>query len=82
MRHGRPLVLCLFLIAATGCNVGLPDIWHPGHLFEQQSRATFHDPYAETNVAPDTVGSRPQNYQTPRPKAARSQWFFDQYGQY
>lgn len=62
-------------LASVGCSVSLPNLRHPGHIYEQQLRATYHDPYASVSGGPEVVGGRPDLYEQPRPLPVQSQWF-------
>jgi len=72
-----PALIYLILLSATGCGLQLPRLRSPGNLYQQQLRATFHDPYGQTDNAPEIEGGRPPTFEQPRPQSARSQWFFD-----
>ena len=61
----------------AGCGLRMPNIAAPGYLYEQQLRATFHDPYPALEVAPEIEGGRPPDFDLPRPQSVKSQWFFD-----
>ena len=67
----------LLLTLVSGCRLTPPNFLHPGHLYQQQLRATYHDPYAVTEGAPDFAGSRPPAYEQPRAPVVQSQWQLD-----
>lgn len=66
--------------ACVGCNVDRPNWLNPGNIYEQQARATFHDPYGDVNFGPENPGTRPLNYQVPRAQPVKSQWYLDRFG--
>lgn len=66
------LTLCLVL---SGCNVAVPSLRNPGHLYTQQLRATYFDPYGNVDAAPQIEGGRPEGYLRPRAAPVQSQWF-------
>lgn len=61
---------------ALGCNVSRPQLSNPGHRYEQQLRATYYDPYADPDAAPEIDGGRPRDYLVPRSEPVQSQWYF------
>jgi hypothetical protein len=63
------------LVALTGCGVQWPNLRHPGHVYQQRLRATYHDPYASVQAGPEVVGGRPIMYERPRPQPVQTQWF-------
>lgn len=80
MNRPRSLPFILLSLLACGCNVSRPDLFHPGHIYEQQLRATYHDPYGDPDNGPKIPGSRPPDYRVPRAEPVRSQWFPNSYG--
>jgi hypothetical protein len=77
MRRMTAVLGLVALLFGTGCNVTMPQLFRPGHGREQQLRATFHDPYGNTNMGPEILGGRPIDYLQPRPQPVQTQWFFD-----
>ncbi|MEM8678992.1 MAG: membrane or secreted protein [Planctomycetota bacterium] len=72
------VVLTLVLLSAlalSGCGVTIPSLRHPGHLYTQQLRATYHDPYAEPELGPPIEGGRPEQYEIPRAIPVQAQWY-------
>lgn len=63
-------------LAVLGCNLSRPQLANPGHRYSQQLRATYYDPYADPDAAPDIDGGRPRDYLVPRAEPVQSQWFF------
>ena len=61
---------------ALGCNVSRPQLSNPGHRYTQQLRATYYDPYADPDAAPEFDGARPRDYMVPRSEPVQSQWYF------
>lgn len=76
----RFMMTGLMCITLSGCNVSLPRIFHPGHLYEQQLRATYHDPYGDLDSGPRIPGSRPMEYRAPRAEPVRTQWYTGPFG--
>ena len=70
----------VLLTMLCGCNVSLPRFFHPGHLYEQQLRATYHDPYGDNDSGPRISGARPLDYQAPRAEPVRTQWYQGPFG--
>ena len=68
-------MLVVSLGLCVGCNVGLPNFRRPGHIYQQQLRATYHDPYASVEGAPEIDGGRPDSYLQPRALPVQSQWY-------
>ena len=72
----RCILPCLIgLPVLVGCNVEMPRLRDPGHLYSQQLRATYHDPYPNTHAAPNFQGDRPRNFQVPRAEPVQTQWY-------
>ena len=73
------IVVALMMLASlslcAGCNVSMPNFRSPGHIYQQQLRATYHDPYASVSGAPEFYGARPDLYQQPRSLPVQSQWY-------
>ena len=63
------------LLAVAGCNLDQPNFRRPGRIYDQQLRATYHDPYGAVEGAPEIVGARPPSYERPRAQPVQSQWF-------
>lgn len=57
------IVAALFLATACiGCvcdSVGMPDLFHPGHISEQQERMKRFDPFSRSDIGPKIEGDRP-----------------------
>ena len=71
----------LLLLGTNGCQAfldGLPQ-GTPGPIYEQQSKAVLHDPYPNTDAAPEIVGGRPRGYQQPLPEAVNSRLWVDSF---
>ena len=64
--------------ALIGCGLDTPRLRAPGYIYQQQLRATFHDPYAAPDVAPEVFGGRPRTFWTPRSQEVQAQWELDQ----
>lgn len=60
----------------SGCHLGQPQLFEPGPIRYQQSRAILHDPYPDVDAGPDVVGARPRDFQQPQPPAVRNQWLY------
>ncbi|MEO2020285.1 MAG: hypothetical protein ABGX05_00555 [Pirellulaceae bacterium] len=72
---------CLLLTGITGCQTlvnGLQD-GPPGPIYEQQSKAVLHDPYPNTEAAPEIIGGRPRGYQQPLPEAVNNRLWVDSF---
>ena len=65
-----PLLLPILL---SGCGLARPNWFNPGPTQYQQHRATFHDPYADNEIAPEVIGGRPRGFQKPLPEPVRNQ---------
>ena len=69
-------VLCFLLLCCLGGCVydpercRYPNLFHPGHIDEQQGWARSFDPYSRSEVGPKIVGDRPGGAldQTPNPQ--------------
>ncbi len=71
----RRFLAAIWICTFTGCNVAMPNLQHPGNISQQRLRATYHDPYATPNGAPEFEGARPDQYERPRPWPVQSQWY-------
>jgi hypothetical protein len=69
----------LVLMASVGCGLTPPRLDQPGHIYQQQLRSTFYDPYGAVDLAPEIVGGRPPMFERPRSVPAQSQWQMDAY---
>lgn len=67
----------VLLTVAAGCASGIPNLRHPGDLVSQRYNAIAHDPYTDTDAAPEVVGGRPRDYQKPLPEPVRNRWLMD-----
>lgn len=77
-RSSKQVALSLIMLAALafpGCGYTVPSLRHPGHLYTQQLRATYHDPYAEPELGPPIEGGRPEQYEVPRAVPVQAQWY-------
>lgn len=61
--------------AAPPASMQMPDWSNPGTMAQQQARATYHDPYADTTAAPEIVGGRPREFSKPAAEPVRSRGF-------
>lgn len=73
----RPLlkiiVLSPLVLALCGCasdTIGMPNLFHPGHISEQQDRMKRFDPFTRSDIGPRIEGDRPAGSlnQTPTPQ--------------
>ena len=67
------LIVTLFYTVLSGCasdNIGMPNLFHPGHISEQQDRMKRFDPFARSDIGPRIEGDRPNGSQnqTPTPQ--------------
>ncbi len=76
MRAGL-LGVVLFLGLCLGCNVSRPTLRNPGSVQQQRYGATLHDPYADNDLGPEVVGSRPREFQKPLAEPVRNRWMAD-----
>lgn len=76
-KFGRASAMALSLLALAGCNLEGPKLLHPGNAATQQKRAERFDPYPSPDIGPEVAGSRPRDYQVPRPETTRSRWTTD-----
>lgn len=67
------LVSGSMLLLAAGC-ANRPDLGPPGPVYQQQMRASIHDPYSDVEAGPEIVGGRPRDFQKPFSEAERSRW--------
>jgi hypothetical protein len=63
------------VILGSGCNVKWPSLRAPGHIYQQQLRASYLDPYASVSAGPEVLGGRPDSYTQPRALPVQSQWY-------
>ncbi len=73
-----PGMMLLGLIVTSGCRVSPPQVRRPGTVGQQQYRASLFDPYTDVNIAPEVVGGRPREFQTPMPNPDRNKWVWNQ----
>ena len=73
------VVAAVCVAPMAGCLNMMPDVSSPGPAPLQQSRAAFHDPYPDPNLAPPVVGGRPREYQVPHHEAVKNRSFVDRY---
>jgi hypothetical protein len=62
-------------LSLAGCGLVRPNLQQPGHLYQQQLRASYYDPFGDTVSAPEFGGSRPRDYDAQRSQPTRSQRF-------
>ena len=65
--------LAAALFCSPGCGLNRPNFRWPGTVHKQQTRATFHDPYADQNAGPNADGFRPRDFSQPRSEPVRAQ---------
>ena len=77
----RCCLACLLLMGISGCQVFSNDFLDgpPGPIYEQQSKAVLHDPYPNTEAAPEIIGGRPRGYQQPLPEAVNNRLWVDSF---
>lgn len=73
-------LLCGLLIGICGCTLSRPKWLDPGSVGYQQSRASYHDPYADRDAGPVIIGGRPRDFRYPRSEPVRSSAFRDTFG--
>ena len=44
---------------------------------QQQFDASLHDPYADNDLGPEVVGSRPREFREPLAEPVRNRWLRD-----
>ena len=71
------LAMALLILFSSGCGLTPPRLRQPGHIYQQQLRSTFYDPYGSLDTAPEIVGGRPPMFERPRSLPAQSQWQLD-----
>ncbi len=71
----------LLLLGIAGCQSLPSDLFQqsPGSSYQQQSRAVLHDPYPNTDAAPEVVGGRPRGYQQPLAEPVNNRLFVDSF---
>ncbi len=71
MRDGVGLILCGWLVLAyAGCNspqFNTPTLRAPGNTAYERQEALQFDPYPDPKTGPDFAGSRPRDFDIPRP---------------
>ncbi len=67
--------LLAVIMLGSGCSMNWPSLRTPGHVYQQQLRATYHDPYASVSAGPEILGGRPDSYTQPRALPVQSQWY-------
>ncbi len=65
----------LTLLVVAGCGYSRPLIGPQGTIKQQQYDASVHDPYADEDLGPEVVGSRPRDFQKPFAEPVRSRWY-------
>jgi hypothetical protein len=69
--RGIPSLIALSAVLPLCCGcLSMPNVAHPGTEARQQARAQVFEPYPENEMGPPVVGSRPREYQDPRPAFA------------
>jgi hypothetical protein len=73
-----PLLFAALLLAGTaGCRTSLPQLFAPGTLQQQRTKATVHDPYADNSAGPEVLGGRPREFDKPPADPVRTQSLWD-----
>ncbi len=67
-------------VLATGCANQRPLATPPGPIYYQQQNASLHDPYADTDLGPNVVGSRPRDFQKPMAEPVRNRRLYESWG--
>jgi len=75
------LLCCLLLLGIPGCQTLPTGLFQqlPGSIYQQQSRAVLHDPYPNTDAAPEVEGGRPRGYQQPLAEPVNNRLFVDSF---
>ena len=64
-------IAVVVLVQVVGCGY-MRNWWGPqGTIKQRQMEASVYDPYAEPDVGPEVVGSRPRDFQKPLPEPVR-----------
>ena len=71
------LVLALFAMTASGCANQWPFWGSGGTVKTQQTRASYFDPYGDTNAGPAIDGGRPRGFQKPLSETERTRTIND-----
>lgn len=75
MRRFATIALLLGTLVAAGCRTTeTPQFYTNRNAAEQQAVAQRFDPYPETDVGPQALGSRPRDYQKPVAEPSRARW--------
>ncbi len=75
MRRFAMIVLMLGVLGTVGCRTTeTPQFYTTRDSQQQQAAAQRFDPYPETDVAPEALGSRPRDYQKPVAEPSRARW--------
>lgn len=62
----KMLLLVPLLVAPAGCaSIGLPNLFHPGHIDDQRARMAQYDPYTNVGPGPNIDGDRPEGFAVP-----------------
>ena len=74
-------LLCLLLVSITGCQALPSNLFRqpPGPIYQQQANAVLHDPYPNTDAAPEIVGGRPRGFQKPLPEPVNNRLWVDSF---
>ena len=73
-QQGRWFAVAVVFAVLTGCGMERPRLLHPGPAAYQQKKAERFVPYADNDIGPEVVGSRPRDYQKPIPEPSRARW--------
>lgn len=74
MRTIIPALLILLSVSAGCQGMGRPQWFNPGTADYQRARAQKFDPYADNDIGPAVVGSRPPGYDRPSAEPTRARW--------
>jgi hypothetical protein len=66
------LIFAAAVLFFSGClcdpeHCGYPDLFHPGHITEQQEKMKRFDPFTRDTMGPKISGDRPQGSETETP---------------
>ncbi|MGE0608664.1 MAG: membrane or secreted protein [Pirellulales bacterium] len=75
MRRFALIASLIGFVTAGGCaTTETPQFYTTRSSQEQQAAAQRFDPYPETDVGPQALGSRPRDYQKPVAEPSRARW--------
>jgi hypothetical protein len=78
---GRVGVFMLLFAPGVGCSpaVRMPRLYNAGPAgYQRYQASTYADPYPLPDAGPEVVGSRPRDFQVPRPPVERSRQYLIQ----